>query len=451
MFFPDLIARKRDGLNLKAEEIQWMIQSYVKGDIPDYQMSAMLMAIYFQGMNRKELIAMTRSMIVSGDQIDLSGISGIKVDKHSTGGVGDKVSLVLAPLVAAAGVPVPMMSGRSLGHTGGTLDKLEAIPGFRTQLDENEFRHIIQETGFAMIGQTQKIVPADKALYALRDVTGTVPSIPLICSSIISKKKAEGADGLVLDVKMGKGAFLKTRLETVQLAEALVSLGNKVGLRTQALLTNMDQPLGNTVGNWPETLEAIETLKGNGPADLLEVTLALGSLMLIINGKCDRMDEGIGILKDLLSTGEAFERFRSMVALQGGDLGVVDDPDTFPISKISMDIPSPRSGTVTGLDAYHIGLASMGLGAGRQRKEESVDPAAGLILYKKIGDTVEKGEPLVRIFSNRDSLISKVKKQILDAFEFSRAKCETPKLIEGLVDEKGYHLFSSTGSSTLIP
>jgi len=444
MIFPDLIARKRDGEALTAEEIYSMVTGYTSGQIPDYQMSAMLMAVYFQGMTDPEIAALTRAMIDSGDRIDLSGIPGVKVDKHSTGGVGDKVSLILAPLVAAAGVPVPMMAGRGLGHTGGTLDKLEAIPGFRTQLSDAEFRDVLRQTGFAMIGQTEKIVPADRKLYALRDVTATVPSIPLIVSSILSKKKAEGTDALVLDVKIGRGAFLKSRKETHRLAEALVRLGNALGLRTRALLTRMDQPLGRAVGNWPETREAVQTLRGQGPEDLLEVTLALGSVMLVLGGKAEGYGEAAATLKGLLASGEPFRRFREMTRLQGGDVSFLEEPDRFPGSAQTVDVPAPEAGFVSDIDAFRVGLYAMSLGAGRTRKEDTVDPAAGLVLHKKAGSPVEKGETLATVYTNRREDPEHLGKRLLESFAFSPEPPDDPgPLVEELLDETGRHPFQT--------
>lgn len=399
----EIITKKRDGKDLSRDEIRWMIQRYVAGEIPDYQMSALLMAVYFNGLDPDETAALTESMIQSGDQFDLNIIPGIKVDKHSTGGVGDKVSLVLAPLVAAAGVPVPMMSGRGLGHTGGTLDKLEAIPGFRTQLSKSEFRDILNKAGFAMIGQTESIVPADRHLYALRDVTGTVPSIPLICSSIISKKKAEGANALVLDVKVGNGAFLPNRKATLSLAQNLVRLGENVGLKTRALLTSMDQPLGLTVGNWLETREAIEALRGHGPDDLMEVTFQLGGLMCVLGGVVKSKAEGIQLLKNKLDSGEGLERFIRMTEMQDGDVSVIENPDTYSHHAKAIDVLSPNSGTLIEMNTREIGMLSVSLGAGRVKKEDAVDPSAGIVLHKKIGDTVQKGKRIATLYTNRSN------------------------------------------------
>ena len=411
-----------------------VVDSYVQGNTPDYQISALLMAIYFQGMNSKELKALTESMIASGETINLNAIPGIKVDKHSTGGVGDKVSLALAPLVAAAGVPVPMMSGRGLGHTGGTLDKLEAIPGFRTHLSEKEFIHGIQSNGFAMIGQTLKIVPADKKLYALRDVTGTVPSIPLICSSILSKKKAEGANALVLDVKVGQGAFLPSHEKTRELAETLVSLGSDLGIRTVAILTAMDEPLGNAIGNWLETREAIQCLEGEGPRDLMEVVCILGGAMLVLGKKSRTLEEGIHLIQQKQESGEGLDRFLKMIKIQGGDISVVKNPDTCPYSSLQYVMKSPKSGFVSAINAREIGLTAILLGAGRVRKEDQINPGAGMILLKKTGDFVQEGEDLLMIYTDKKDAFQNVKDRILKAFSFSDKKPESNKLIYGIID-----------------
>lgn len=431
----EIITKKRDGKVLSSDEIRRMIDQYVRGDIPDYQMSALLMAIYFNGLESAETAALTGAMIHSGDCIDLSSVPGIKVDKHSTGGVGDKVSLVLAPLVAAAGVPVPMMAGRGLGHTGGTLDKLEAIPGFRTQLTEREFRDILNQAGLAMIGQTESIVPADRLLYALRDVTGTVPSIPLICSSIISKKKAEGADALVLDVKVGNGAFFQDRNATIALARNLVHLGEGVGLKTQALLTSMDQPLGWTVGNWLETREAIEALQGRGPDDLMEVTFQLGGLMCVLGGCAHSLSEGIMNLKNKLDSGEGFERFVRMTELQGGDVKVVRSPEKYPCRANAIEVHSPDSGTLIRMDTHAIGMVSVALGAGRIKKEDAVDPAAGIVLHKKIGDSVCTGERLATLYTNRTGSPEEFARRFLQAIVISETEeAVIPKLIDDFIE-----------------
>ncbi|HHS12885.1 MAG TPA: thymidine phosphorylase [bacterium] len=399
----DIIIQKRDGLALPPRIIKEWVDEYVGGRIPDYQMSSFLMAVYFQGMNREELRALTLAMIESGRQISLRSVPGVKVDKHSTGGVGDKVSLILAPLAAAAGVKVPMMSGRGLGHTGGTLDKLEAIPGLTTNRSENELVTALKKEGFAMIGQSENVVPADRMLYALRDVTGTVSSIPLICSSIISKKKAEGADALVLDVKVGSGAFFPSREDTEKLAEELVRLGCETGLRTVACMTAMDQPLGKAVGNWLETREALEALKGEGPEDVMAVTETLGGIMMVLGERSGNVEEGMEIIRRKVRSGEGFARFRAMVLRQGGDVRVIDDPDRMPRAVHALEVKSEKQGFVQSLDARRIGRLAVSLGAGRIRKEDKVDPLAGIVLDKKSGDEVNTGERLAVLYSHKQA------------------------------------------------
>ncbi len=433
----DLICHKRDGKNLSGKEINWIIDAYIKGDIPDYQMSSMLMAINFRGMSRKETMFLTNSMVHSGDTIDLSDIPGIKVDKHSTGGVGDKISLILAPLVAAAGVIVPMMSGRGLGHTGGTLDKLEAIPGLNTNLSVSEFKKILTQVGFAMIGQTDKIVPADRKLYSLRDVTGTVPSIPLICSSIISKKKAEGTYALILDVKIGKGAFMQKSSEAKKLANGLVELGNDLGIKTVALLTNMDEPLGNTVGNWLETKEAIKALKGEMSNDVLELVTILGSVMLILGEKVEEMEAGKKLIEEMIDSGKGYNKFFQMVSMQGGNTSVVENPDTYPFSGKKVIVNSPVSGYVSSINALKTGLLSVELGAGRKRKEDSIDPCAGITFLKKQGDKITKNEPIAELYTQKKD-IAFLKQRLLDCVSFSDTKVFERDLVYGLVKgEKG--------------
>jgi pyrimidine-nucleoside phosphorylase len=433
----DILVKKRDGKVLTKEEIVWTIESYVSNQIPDYQMSALLMAIYFNGMNCEELTALTHAMVHSGKTIDLSGLSGIKVDKHSTGGVGDKVSLILAPLVASAGVPVPMMAGRGLGHTGGTLDKLEAIPGFRTNLSEKEFRRQLDRIGCVIMGQTEAICPADRKLYALRDVTGTVQSLPLICGSIISKKKAEGADALILDVKFGNGAIFDSKRKMVQLAKALIRLGNKLGIKTVALLTSMEQPLGNTVGNWLETREAVEGLKNRGPEDLMEVVLALGSRMLMLGEKTSSFAEGEKILRKKLTSGEAYDRFIEMVKMQGGDISVIEHPESVPPSKYHSDLISPKSGYIKKINAKEVGLIAITLGAGRFKKEDRLDYTAGLVLHKKVGDRIEKGERLATMYSHKKQAIASATARLHQAFAISEKPPSPPKLIDQSIDQRG--------------
>jgi len=413
----DLIEKKQENQTLTTAEVRWMIEEYTKDEIPDYQMSAMLMAIYFNGMTDDELREMTMAMVESGDQIDLSAIAGLKVDKHSTGGVGDTTTLVLAPLVASAGVPVPKMSGRGLGHTGGTIDKLEAIAGFHVEMSETEFTDLVNENKLALVGQTGNLTPADKALYALRDVTSTVGSIPLIASSIMSKKIASGADAIVLDVKVGTGAFMKNINEAEKLAQQMVNIGNGVGRDTMAVISDMSQPLGNAIGNGLEVKEAIATLKGEGPDDLTELSLVLGSQMAYLGGVGADLDEARQILEDNIKNGKALEKFKVFVEAQGGDPDVVDRPDeVLPQAEYQIEVTAERDGVVAEMDAEELGVAGMLLGAGRETKDSELDLAAGLMLHKKIGDKVMAGEPLVTIYSNKEDVsgsIDKIKENIL--------------------------------------
>jgi pyrimidine-nucleoside phosphorylase len=393
----ELIAKKRDGHAHAAGEIERIIASLVSGELADYQMSAWLMAVFFRGMTDTETVALTQAMLHSGDVLDLSSVPGIKVDKHSTGGVGDKVSLALAPLVASCGVPVPMVSGRGLGHTGGTLDKLEAIPGFSVNLDTDAFVRIVRDVGTAMIGQTARIAPADKRIYALRDVTATVESIPLIVASILSKKLAEGIDGLVLDVKVGRGAFMKTEAAARELATALVRVGTAAGKKTTALLTTMDDPLGCAIGNSNETREAILLLHGAGPSDLTECTMALGAEMLRIGGVASSDDEARAKLADAIASGRAARTMERLVEAQGGDPRVVADPSLLPTAPILVEVRADRSGYVGAIDSLELGLTAVALGAGRTRVDQKVDPGVGIDLRKKPGEAVAAGETLATI------------------------------------------------------
>jgi len=407
----DLIEKKQENQALTTAEVRWMIEEYTKDEIPDYQMSAMLMAIYFNGMTDDELRELTMAMVESGDQIDLSAIAGVKVDKHSTGGVGDTTTLVLAPLVASAGVPVPKMSGRGLGHTGGTIDKLEAIEGFHVEMTESEFTDLVNETKLALVGQTGNLTPADKALYALRDVTSTVGSIPLIASSIMSKKIASGADAIVLDVKVGTGAFMKNIKEAEKLAQQMVNIGNGVGRDTMAVISDMSQPLGNAIGNGLEVKEAIATLKGEGPDDLTELSLVLGSQMAYLGGVGADLDEARQILEDNIKNGKALEKFKVFVEAQGGNPDVVDRPDAvLPQAEYQIEVTAEKDGVVAEMDAEELGVAGMLLGAGRETKDSELDLAAGLMLHKKIGDKVTAGEPLVTIYSNKEDVTASVEK-----------------------------------------
>ncbi len=396
MSFVEVIRKKRDGGRLAADEISGFVRSYTDGAIPDYQAAAWAMAVYFRGLDGAELTALTDAMLHSGDVVDLSSVAGRKVDKHSTGGVGDKVSLHLAPAVAACGVNVPMISGRGLGHTGGTLDKLESIPGFRVDLSVERFKEVLGDCGLALIGQTDRLAPADKKLYALRDVTGTVESIPLIAASIMSKKLAEGIDGLVLDVKLGSGAFMKTLERARELAETLVDIGRRAGKRCSAFITDMDQPLGRWVGNAVEVRESIEVLQGRGEPDLVELTLALGGEMLRLGDAARTYEEGREKIARSLTDGSALGRFEKCVELQGGRLGEL------PAAGKGIAVAAATSGWVTAIDAEQVGLAALKLGAGRSRKEDSIDPAAWVRVRKKIGERVEPGEPLAEFGGNGD-------------------------------------------------
>ena len=400
----DIIEKKRNGLELTDEEIKWIIDNYTNDSIPDYQMSALLMAIYFQGMNKHEAATMTKAMVESGDQIDLSEIEGIKVDKHSTGGVGDTTTIILAPLVASVGAPIAKMSGRGLGHTGGTLDKLEAIPGFHIELTSDEFIDAVNKHKIAVIGQTGNLTPADKRIYALRDVTGTVNSIPLIASSIMSKKIAAGSDAIVLDVKVGSGAFMKTVEDANRLGQTMVEIGEKVGRRTMVVVSDMSQPLGRAIGNALEVKEAIETLRGEGPEDLTELVLTLGSQMVVLGGKAETLDEARSLLEEAIQSGKALDKLKEFLTTQGGDANVVDDPSLLAHAKYQIELPAQRSGKISEMQAEKIGIASMLLGAGRASKEDEIDMAVGIVLNKKIGDDVKEGESILTIHSNREDV-----------------------------------------------
>ena len=387
----------------RADEIESLINAYTRGDIPDYQVSAWLMAVVLRGMTRAETAALTDAMLRSGEVLDLSSLPARKVDKHSTGGVGDKTSLVLAPLAAAAGVAVPMISGRGLGHTGGTLDKLESIPGFNVNLPVAEFRRVLEKCGCCMIGQTAEIAPADRKLYALRDVTGTVESPYLICASIMSKKLAEGIDALLLDVKTGSGAFMKNKKDAAFLAELMVETGERMGKQVVALITDMDQPLGCMIGNALEVVEVVEVLRGKGPEDLRQLCLELAGWMLCLGGVSATVAEGKKRSEELIASGKALDRFRQMVELQGGDPRAIDDPKKLPQAQRTMTVSSPRSGYLTSLQCEQVGTACVILGGGRERKEDSVDPAVGIVLHKKVGDRVAAGETLATIHYNAET------------------------------------------------
>jgi len=428
----DIIEKKRDGLTLSEEEIRYFIQGYTEGSIPDYQVSALLMAIYFEGMNQTELAYLTKAMVDSGDTIDLSAIDGIKVDKHSTGGVGDTTTLILAPLVASIGVPVAKMSGRGLGHTGGTLDKLEAIPGFHIEISRDEFIELVNRNKVAVIGQTGNLTPADKKIYSLRDVTATVNSIPLIASSIMSKKIAAGSDAIVLDVKTGQGAFMKQVSEAEELAKAMVAIGKKTSRKTIAVISDMNQPLGYAVGNALEVKEAIETLQGKGPKDLTELCLTLGSHMVVLSGVIENEAEAKAKLEENLHNGKAFETFKLFLEAQGGNAEVADKPERLPQAKYKIDIPAKKSGTVAKIITDDIGTIAMTLGAGRQTKEDEIDLAVGNVLHKKIGDSVKVGEPLVTIHTNNQD-ISAIKPKVYECIMISDDQVTPPQLIHNII------------------
>ncbi len=408
----DVIRKKRDGVELCRAEIEGLVNAYTNGKIPDYQVSAWLMAVVLKGMTRPETAALTDAMLHSGDVLDLSSLPLKKVDKHSTGGVGDKTSLVLAPLAAAAGVAVPMISGRGLGHTGGTLDKLEAIPGFNVNLPVTEFRRVLEVCGCAMIGQTAEIAPADRKLYALRDVTGTVESPYLICASIMSKKLAEGIDALVLDVKTGSGAFMKSEKDAAFLAELMVETGERMGKHVVALITDMDQPLGNMIGNALEVVEVVKVLRGEGPEDLRELCLELAGWMLHLGGVSKSVAEGKEHSAGLISSGKALEKFRQMIELQGGDSRVIDDANLLPQAKHRTQVSSTKTGYLTSMQCEQIGTACVILGGGRERKEDSVDPSVGIVLHKKVGDRVAAGEPIATIYYNSEAQPERARKLI---------------------------------------
>ncbi|EKU93975.1 Pyrimidine-nucleoside phosphorylase [Alloiococcus otitis] len=427
----DLIEKKRDGQALSQDEITWMVDQYSKDQIKDYQMSAMLMAIYFQGMSHEEAGYLTMSMVESGDQIDLSQIDGIKVDKHSTGGVGDTTTLILAPLVASLGVPVAKMSGRGLGHTGGTIDKLESIPGFHIELTSEEFVNQVNQHKIALVGQSGNLTPADKKLYALRDVTATVNAIPLIASSIMSKKIAAGNDAIVLDVKVGSGAFMKDDQAGEDLARTMVKIGRSVGRQTMALVSDMSQPLGRAIGNALEVKEAIDVLKGKGPEDLRELVLALGSQMLVLAKQAKDLNQGKQKLLQAIQSGQALAKFKELLEIQGGNSQVVEDSDLLPQAKYQIDLPALESGYISSMVADKIGQASMVLGAGRKKLDDQINPAVGLILHKKIGDPVEKGEPLLTIHSDQVR-VEEVKALLYDSIRIS-SQAQKPQLIHQII------------------
>ncbi|HBK5785362.1 TPA: pyrimidine-nucleoside phosphorylase [Enterococcus faecium] len=429
----DLIEKKRDGNELSKEEIEYIVTNYTNGKIPDYQVSALLMAIFYQDMTNEEITNLTLAIANSGDVIDLSSLEGIKVDKHSTGGVGDTTTLILAPLVASVGVTVAKMSGRGLGYTGGTLDKLEAIPGFQIELSDEEFVRIVNESKVAVIGQSGNLAPADKKLYALRDVTATVDSLPLIASSIMSKKIAAGADAIVLDVTTGDGAFMKNIEDARRLAKTMTSIGKLANRETVAVISDMSEPLGEAIGNSLEVVEAIETLQGNGPEDLVEMCYALGSQMVVLAGKAKTTDEARTLLQEALESGKALAKFKEMIQNQGGDPAIVEHPERILTARYTMELPAKQSGVVSKIVANELGIAAMMLGAGRKTKEEYIDHAVGLKLHKKIGDTVTKGESLLTIYSN-DEEITSVIELLYKNIEIGESAMK-PTLIHDIITE----------------
>ncbi|PHA32962.1 pyrimidine-nucleoside phosphorylase [Bacillus wiedmannii] len=429
----DIIAKKRDGKELTTEEIKFFINGYTDGSIPDYQVSALAMAIFFKDMTDRERADLTMAMVESGETIDLSAIEGIKVDKHSTGGVGDTTTLVLGPLVAALDVPVAKMSGRGLGHTGGTIDKLEAVEGFHVEITKEQFIDIVNRDKVAVIGQTGNLTPADKKIYALRDVTGTVNSIPLIASSIMSKKIAAGADAIVLDVKTGAGAFMKTEEDAKELAHAMVRIGNNVGRQTMAVISDMSQPLGFAIGNALEVKEAIDTLKGEGPEDLTELVLVLGSQMVVLAKKANTLEEAREMLIEVMKNGKATEKFKEFLSNQGGDSSIVDNPEKMPQAKYVIDVPAKTSGVISNIVADEIGIAAMLLGAGRATKEDEIDLAVGLMLRKKVGAAVKEGEPFVTIYANREN-VEDVKAKIYENISIAETAV-APKLVHTVITD----------------
>lgn len=429
----DLIMKKRNGGTLSTDEIKEMVQGYTDGLIPDYQMSAMMMAIYFRGMSEQETVDLTMAMAHSGEMLDLSAIEGVKVDKHSTGGVGDKTSLTLTPMVSACGLKVAKMSGRGLGHTGGTIDKLESFPGFSTSISTEEFMENVNRIGIAIMGQTADLAPADKKLYALRDVTATVDNMSLIASSIMSKKLAAGADAIVLDVKTGSGAFMKKEEDAFALAHEMVTLGRNAGRTTHAVISDMDQPLGFAVGNILEVQEAIDTLNGKGPADFMELCLTLGSLMLVAGQIAKDQEQGRAMCRRAIADGSALQKLHDFVGAQGGDGSYVFHPEQFPKAAIIREIPSPVTGYIRHIECDEIGMCSLVLGGGRETKDSRIDLAVGLVLRKKAGDFVRTGETLAVIHANAQDKLEKATQRFLKAYEFSDTPVEKQKLIKGIL------------------
>lgn len=426
----ELIRKKRNGLPLAGDEIKYLIESYTKKRIPDYQFSAFLMTVFFQGMSKVETSALTDAMLNSGKTADLKAIPGLKIDKHSTGGVGDKTSLIIAPIVAAAGINVPMISGRGLGHTGGTLDKLESIPGFRTDLNLGEYKKALKKCGAVLIGQTENIAPADKLIYALRDVTATVESIPLITASIMSKKLAEGIDGLVLDVKTGSGAFMKEYDDSKKLANSLIETAKAFNKKVKAFITDMNQPLGMYVGNWLEVYESIKVLQGERVSDLCELSFALSGAMIELGGKAKDLNEGIEISKELVNSGKAFDKFIEIAQTQGGDIKYLKNPEKYPKAKITEKLYSNKEGYISSFDNYEVGMASLELGAGRKKKEAKVNFKAGIVFYKKIGDFVVKNDLIAELKTDKKEKIQIAKHKLTKAVNITETKPELFNIIK---------------------
>ena len=433
----DLIRRKRDGHELTRGEIQFIVRGYTRGDFPDYQMSAWLMAVLLKGMSGGEIAALTEAMLHSGVTLDWSDLPGKKVDKHSTGGVGDKTSLILAPIVAAGGLLVPMISGRGLGHTGGTLDKLESIPGFNVNLAPDRMREVLRKCGMVLVGQTDQIVPADKKMYALRDVTGTVESPALICASIMSKKIAEGIDALVLDVKTGSGAFMKKEADAVRLAELMVDTGVRMGKRIVALITDMDQPLGRYVGNALEVIECVEVLHGGGPADLRDLSLELSAWMFYLGDKTRSVDDGRKLGQQMIANGAAFEKFCELTALQGGEAEALRDTSRLPQARNRREVRCGSAGCVQSINCEQVGIASLLLGGGREKKEDSIDPAVGIVLHKKVGDAISAEEPVCTLYYNSDARLGEAESLIRSAHQIGNEKAAAPeRLIRRVIEGK---------------
>lgn len=429
----DLIEKKRDGKNLTEDEIKYIVKEFASGNIPDYQMSALLMAIYLNGMNEEEILNLTMAMADSGERLDLNRIEGIKVDKHSTGGVGDKTTLIVGPIVAACGIPVAKMSGRGLGHTGGTIDKLESIPGYRTTIPTEQFIDNVNNIKISVVGQTVNLAPADKKIYALRDVTATVESIPLISSSIMSKKLASGADAIVLDVKTGSGAFMKKEEDAIALAEEMVKIGRGAGKKTIALVTDMNQPLGNAVGNSLEVVEALETLKGKGPEDLTHLSVELASYMIVAAGGCDNIDSARKMAADMISSGKALDKFRQLIAAQGGNENVIEDYSLFPQASVVSEVKAEKSGYISSICTSQVGVASLLLGGGRETKESVIDLSVGIILSKKVGDRVEAGDTVATLYANDKDKLEMARDRLMASYEFSQNPVNNAELIKHII------------------